>query len=341
MSDLATDRPSTPSVTGLPTLYRHPARKKWGVGLVLERLADRAHVQFQDGRLRTIHVDYLRKLEPVDRPYDVARGLVDALESMAPDDLRNRGRRRSEPITIDEQLAYLVVEFPKVFADPGWVEEHRGDGRKRPLKRHRDALIARARRELAEDALKATREKGADAVVDLLGKLAKSTSLVGTKEAGAFASIDASHHEAVADAVVVLLHGKAPLEERFDGWVRALEAALGDVPSWPLATLFLGTFEPDRHAVVHPSAFEQQARYMAPGLRCGDRPMGVLYERLRTMARETFERLSERGLVPRDLIDVHDFMWATLKPAARAEIEADRARATSAAKAPVADSEAA
>ncbi|MCA9615585.1 MAG: hypothetical protein KC586_22670, partial [Myxococcales bacterium] len=258
-----------------------------------------------------------------------------------PDDLRNRGRRRSEPITLDEQLAYLVVEFPKVFADPGWAEEHRGDGRKRPLKRHRDALIARARRELSEDALKATREKGADAVVDGLAKIAKSTSLVGTKEAGELASIDAAHHEAVADALFALLHGKAPLEERFDKWVRALETALGEVPSWQLATLYLGTFDPDRHAVVHPSAFESQARFMSPGLRCGDRPMGVLYERLRTMAREVFDRLSERSLVPRDLLDVHDFMWATLKPAARAEIEEERARATRVAKAPEADSEAA
>lgn len=328
MLDRSTD-PVTETVDSvgpsLPTLYRHPARKKWGVGLVLDRLADRAHVQFQDGRMRTIHADYLRKLEPVDRPYDVARGLVDALESMAPDDLRGRTRRVDEPVSIDEQAEYFLSLHPGGFADPEFTAEHRGDGRKRPLKRHRDPLLARAERVLAHDALSAA---APSEVHDAFAKLARSTDLVPVKEARALEGIEAEEHARFAEKLVALVHGKAPLEERFDAWVRMLEETLGSVPSWSLATLPLALVEPQRHVVVHPSAFEQQARWMAPGLRCGDRPMGVLYERLRAMARDVFERLGQHDLAPRDLLDVHDFLWLTLKPAARAKIEARRAAAT-------------
>jgi len=315
--DVAADEESE----SLPSLYRHSKRQKWGLGLIIRKLDDRAHMQFQDGRLRTLHLDYSHLLEPVDRPYDVARGLVEALESMAPDELRPSQRRGPAPISMDEQVEYFRELYAGGFKDEAYSDEHRGDGRKRPLKRHRDALIARAQKELSKQGIAKHRsDGGASAVHKAATKVVKLTNLVPAKERRAFGKIDEHHHEAVATTLRALLHGTSPLAQRLDAWVRTLETAMGQAPSWPMATVFLGAVSPNKHVVVKPKTFERQARFMAPGLRAGERPMGLLYARLQAMADATRERMGEKGLAPRDLMDVHDFMWLTLKPAARRRI---------------------
>ena len=73
---------------------------------------------------------------------------------------------------------------------------------------------------------------------------------------------------------------------------------------------------------------------MAPGLSVSDNPMGILYERLANMTKEVKERLETAGLKPRDMLDVTDFMWATLRPMAQREILRVR-RATPVLSAPV------
>ena len=45
--------------------------------------------------------------------------------------------------------------------------------------------------------------------------------------------------------------------------------------------------------------------------------MGILYERLANMTKDVKARLGEAGFEPRDMLDVTDFMWATLRPMAQ------------------------
>jgi hypothetical protein len=307
-------------------LYRHEKRSDWGLGVILEQRVDRVTMQFQDGRTRAMHLDYWDLFKPADRSYDAARALVTALHAMAPEELRPVFRKTAPPISLSEQALYFRELYDGGFESTAYLEEHRSDGRKRPLKRHRDGMVLAAEKHLTREALRAAEEKdGAAGVHAALKRVLDVSSIVPAKERERFAKVDPEQHGRVADAARMLIHGKAPVVQRLDAWVRELEVALGEAPSWELATYFLGACHPKTMPIVRPGALERQAKFMSPGLRVGERPMGILYERLSAMMLDIRDRLAERDLKTRDLLDVYDFIWLTLKPAGRQRIMAMRA----------------
>ena len=317
-SDIETQDPNS----SMPTLFRHMKREHWGLGILQNVADDRIQMQFQDGRNRSFKKGYYHLLDAVDRPMNIASGIVDALQSMMPEDDRPELNRRILPPSMDEQVEYLRGMYPDGFQDKGYAEQHRGDGRKRPLKRHRDALVARAAKHLTRKALQGDpteAHKGACKVLTVTG-------LVGAKERKAFKGIDEEHHENVMSALRALLFGQSNLIQRMDGYVRALEKAMDQTPTWELATVFLGAVHPETHVVVRARVLSLQAQWMAPGLLVSDRPMGLLYERLVAMTKGVHDLLTEAGLKPRDYLDLHDFMWLTLKPAGQKVIMANRHR---------------
>lgn len=307
---------------GIPALVRHTKRAQWGLAIVVRKLDDRAIVQFQDGRLRKFKEGYYHMLESVDRPYDVTMELVDALRSMLPDEDQKKREKRRRPIEIDEQVEYFGEKYDGGFVAEDYTTTHRGDGRKRPLKRHRDGLVAKAAEKLTRKALSGDLEVAWKGMVSVL----KMSDLVAAKERKVFAGIDEDDRQDVVDAVRVLLYGKALLTQRFDACVSVMERAMGQTPSWPLMTFYPGVVHAKEEVVVAPDLYQRQARWMAPGLRCSDRPMGLLYERMRAMVQGVREALLKREFEPRDMLDVRDFMWLTLKPAARTRILEMRAK---------------
>lgn len=308
----------------VPTLYRHAKRTQWGLGIVLEKGHDRIRVQFQDGRSRSFKHGYYHLFEPVDRRLDVAMGIVEALRSMS-GETSSRPSEKKRPVTLDEQIAYFAELYPEGFEGEEYTAEHRGDERKRPLKRHRDALIALAKEELDKKALsKLLKDGDTKAVWEAAGRVVASTDLVKVAERKRFLAIKKTHHDAVANGLHALLHGQSPITQRFDAMVAWLERAMGEAPSWELATVLLGAFHPDEHVVVRENVFSRQAVWMAAGLTIPKRPMGILYERLLNMAKTVREELEGADMAPRDLLDVHDFMWLTLKPAAQKKIREQR-----------------
>ena len=92
------------------------------------------------------------------------------------------------------------------------------------------------------------------------------------------------------------------------------------MPTWQLATLFSAAVHSTEHLYVKPGTSDGQADWMAPGLVMTKAPTAATYERLRAMAMSLGERLGESALAPRDLLDLHDFMWETLRPQARKKI---------------------
>ena len=315
-NDIETQDPNS----SMPTLFRHTRRESWGLGILQRVMDDRIQMQFQDGRNRTFKKGYYHLLDAVDRPMNVASGIVDALQSMMPEDDRPERNRRILPPSIEEQIEYLRERFPGGFQDEAYAEYHRGDGRKRPLKRHRDALVARAAKHLTRTVLQGDPTEAHKATCKVL----TVTGLVGAKERKAYKAIEAEHHDTVIAALRALLFGRSKLVGRMDTYVRALETAMGEAPSWELATVFLGAVHPKEHVVVRARVLSLQAEWMAPGLLVSDRPMGLLYERLVTMTKGVHDLLVEAGLEPRDYLDLHDFMWVTLKPAGQKRIMAMR-----------------
>lgn len=318
-ADGSVDLDAYESKAAAPTLFRHSLRDKWGLGMVIRKLDDRVHMQFQDGRKRTFVNRFYHLIEAVDRPLDATMGIVSGLRSMfegMEDDLLMTNERRKDPVSLDEQILYFRELFEDGFQSQAYAESHRGDGRKRPLKRHRDAAVKKAAEVLPKKAFSGDPSD----VHAAASKVLNLTDLVPAKERKAFAAIEPEHHEAVATTLRALLYGESKLTNRFDAWVRALERALGEAPSWQLATALPALIAPDEHPAVRIGIYERQAKWMAPGLRTSDRPMGLLYTRLDAMMTAMRERMVEKGLSPRDLLDVRDFMWLTLKPAGRKRI---------------------
>ncbi|MAQ14087.1 MAG: hypothetical protein CMN30_04730 [Sandaracinus sp.] len=317
-NDIETQDPNS----SMPTLFRHMKRESWGLGILQSVMDDRIQMQFQDGRNRSFKKGYYHLLDAVDRPMNIAAGIVDALQSMMPEDDRPELNRRILPPSMNEQVEYLRELFPGGFQDEGYAEHHRGDGRKRPLKRHRDALVARAEKHLTRKILQGDPTEAHKNACKVL----TVTGLVGAKERKLFKGIDEAHHEPVMSALRALLYGKSNLIQRMDAYVRALENAMEETPTWELATVFLGAVHPKEHVVVRARVLSLQAEWMAPGLLVSDRPMGLLYERLVTMTKGVHDLLTEAGLEPRDYLDLHDFMWVTLKPAGQKRIMQMRQR---------------
>ena len=304
----------------VPTLFRHTKRESWGLGILQRVMDDRVQMQFQDGRNRSFKRGYYHFLDAVDRPMNATMGVVEALRSMMPEEDQPMRNHRPEPPSMEEQIDYLRELFAGGFQDEKYANHHRTDGRKRPLKRHRDALLARSEKYLTHKVLGGDPTTAHAATVKVLSV----TDLVKAKERKSYASIDESHHEDVMNALRALLFGKSKLIGRLDAYVRTLETAMGEAPTWELATVFLGAAHPQEHVVVRERVLSLQATWMAPGLLLSERPMGLLYERLVTMAKGVDDHLRQKGLEPRDLLDVHDFMWATLKPAGQKRIMAKR-----------------
>lgn len=315
-NDIETQDPNS----SMPTLFRHTKREKWGLGILQTVMDDRIQMQFQDGRNRYFKKGYYHLLDAVDRPMNVAAGIVDALQQMMPEEDRPERKNRILPPSMEEQIEYLRTLFPGGFQDEDYAEHHRGDGRKRPLKRHRDALVARAEKYLTRKTLQGDPHEAFKASC----KVITVTGLVGAKERKKYKAIEEEHHEDVMTALRALLYGKSKLIQRFDAYVRALEKAMGETPSWELATVFPAAVKPKEHPPVRARVQSLQAQWMAPGLLVSDRPMGLLYERLVTMTKGVEDLLNEAGLEPRDFLDIYDFMWITLKPAGQKKIMAAR-----------------
>lgn len=319
---------STSAEASVPTLFKHSLREKWGLGMILAKEDDRVHLQFQDGRKRTFKEGYYHLFDPVDRRLDVTMGIVDALQAMAPDSKPKRRSTAARPVTLDEQIAYFdEVLWTEGFRGDAYTEKHRGDGRKRPLKRHRDALIELAQTELAKrPLLKALTEGNPSAVHEAAGKVVACTDLVKVAERKKFLAMDEEFHAPFANALYAMLYGKAELQKSMGDVVAWLERGMDQTPSWELVTLFLGALRPEEHSVIRYNVHSRQAAFMAPGLTLPKRPMGTLYKRLLKMTASVKEALEEADLEPRDYIDVFDFMWATLRPAAQKKIRARTAK---------------
>lgn len=300
-------------------------RDQWGLGIVEDQFDDRVSLIFQDGRLRKFKIGSYHLLEAVDRPYDVTDRIVSNLESMSGKKKKRAARKATtKPVSLDEQVQFFVGLFEEGFSGGDYTDEHRGDGRKRPLKRHRDAMVEHAQALGKTSFAKKRREGEYKELFDVMAQTLNSTDLISPKERKGFSKIKPRHHEALADSLYALLHGGSALHARFDGFVRALESAMGATPSWSLATALLAAVHPEEHVVINEKTVAQQALWMAPGVAVGQVPSGVLYERLLSMIGQVRTFLEENALDPRDMFDIVNFMLLTLKPAARKKIVSER-----------------
>ena len=344
----------TDAAEQIPHLYQHKKRKEWGFAIMAWERDGKRGYQFEDGELRVFKEGYYQLLEEMS---DVANSTaimarLEAKRASAAkkDDKKKRsgGSRRSGPDiedlpTMGEQVMVFKDLYPQGFDDPKWIKDHRG-GDGRALKRHRAPAIKRAQDSLNKDSLEALINAGQTrSVLERACEVLDKTDLVTKSQVDPLR--DTGRDSRLAQALLDFLHGDGDLETRFAMLCRALATATKKPPSWQLATALGALVHPTDFVCVRPSVFSTQSVTMAPRLRPSKSPTSATFVGYCEMARKIQAALINEGLEPVDLLDIHDFIWVTLRPAAneilvRIRAEAAQANADAAAAAAKAEAEA-
>ncbi len=298
-------------------LYRHSKRPQWGVGILIRESEKARTYQFEGGRRRKIRKGYYKLMKPVDDLGNSEDLIRDTLVRMAEAPADPSKRKVLEPVAkFDEQVELFLELYPAGFDDPEWIEDHReSDGR--ALKRHRTPVSKEAREALSaarcEEAVAAGKQAELGAIIsDLLSR----TDLVPISFAKALKGLDTDESVRHVDAVVRLLHGEGRHQDRFRDYIRTLADLFEGRPTWRNATVLSALVHPDEHTVVRRSAFVRQAAVIAPAARYSRRARPGSYGNFRRVAHGVRDKLIDAGHEPRDLLDVYDFVWTTLRASA-------------------------
>ncbi len=316
MSDATLDVSASPNVDLDAPLCRHVKRPEWGIGLVVGERDNARSYQFEDGRVRTIREGYYKLLEPVDDLDERTEYIRENLIRMAGADPEADRTVVDAVCSFAAQVELFTELYPGGFEDPGWIEDHR-----RPagaaLKRHRTPVSAKAQEALSITRLEEAVAKGKHAaMLEVIAGLLASTNLVPISHAKALRGLEADEQPRYVESVADLLHGGRPFDERFKDFLRTHEELFGERPSWRIATVLPALVHPQQHVSVRRSAFLRQAGSIAPSARYSKRAKAGSYRNFRRVAVRVRERLNAAGHEPRDLLDVHDFVWTTLRSSA-------------------------
>lgn len=311
-------------------LCQHAERPNWGLAVRIWTRRDLRGYQFEDGKMRVIADKFEHFMHPVTRPRAEAERLREELWKLSgvardrAERRRSGGPRSARVVSFDEQVALFRIDYPAGFGDPRWLRDVRGGDGGRRTSGHREPAIEQARKALgAEDLAGLLRNDDYPEIIDRANQALEGCSLVSASQRAPLSRLHPSKQRAFACALHDVLHGDDGAAPHFDRLVASLESPKR-APSWPLVTAFAALVHPDDHICVRPSVFQQQATVLAPNVVLQRRPNRAQYELMRGLARSIAEELRTRELFPRDQLDVHDFVWATIRPAAVTRIESRR-----------------
>lgn len=303
--------PSAAASSAEPPQYvRHSKRPKWGLGALLWERDEKRSYRFEDGEVRSFKEGFFHFLDAVDPPK--------SMTSLEIQQLNGAENGQSALPGLRDQLILFLHDYPGGFAGSKWLNARRGVGVRRALKRHREPVMATAARVLSLKNIDKRRADGEhtllwDEVTDLIGK----TDLVPTAHSRHLRKVTPG--PALSDALRTFLHGEEPDVTRFDAFRRAVGASPW---TWPVATTLLALYRPLTDVPIRPSVFGLQAKALAITISAGTTPSARAYRSYAALACHVRDWLVAHEIPPKDLIDVHDFIWATLRPAARKRISA-------------------
>jgi hypothetical protein len=185
----------------------------------------------------------------------------------------------------------------------------------------RGRLVETAQEQLSEEAL--TKLEAAGKYEAVWNQVVQSLNGSGLLTTELQPATRADEQRALSSATVDLLHGSSgSYEQRFDRWVSTFETVFDQAPSWETATALPALTTPLEHIPVDPPSFRKQLKALSRYSSFGARPVGSVYTRCLTMSQALANMLAERGEVPRDLLDVHDFIRVTQSAPSKAQAAA-------------------
>jgi hypothetical protein len=298
MNQLATNRE-------FPSLFSHKKRADWGVGVLSGQEDGKRRYLFEDGEERIMGaggIQLMFKVEHPDRDQQATCARLMAL-------LAKRDGR-SEPAetaaagaaALLKQLERLHKKYPGGFFSKEW----RSDEKNMHARQTRTTTAPKLQAELSlknfEKLERAQRyEVICNHVINLLGESGLTTGPLKPVT-------NADQQRVLAEKTRELLHGRDTYDTRFDRFVGAYESVFHEAPSWQTATALPALMSPIDHVYVEPTSFRKQLKALSRYSAFAARPNGAAYARCLSMAQALANMLAARSEVPRDLLDVHDFV---------------------------------
>ncbi len=291
-----------------PTLFVHAQRADWGVSVLSGENDGKRRYLFEGGEERTMGqgaLDLMHKVEQPDRHQRATYArLVALLAKRKTHTVPSATRAAQSPVA--KQLANFHAKYSGGLHAAAW----QGESQNLPARQKRAASAKRMREQLSATALdKLAAAQRLDAIWN------QGLALLSDSELGAElpdAPATSNQQRTLGAAVHELLHGSDGYERRFDQFIASYESAFGKPPSWQTATVLPALMFPTSHVYVEPNTFRKQLKALSQLSALAARPNGVTYARCLNMARTLANQLAAHGEVPRDLLDVYDFMRSTV-----------------------------
>jgi hypothetical protein len=307
--------------TSLPSLFAHATRKDWGIGVLVWDDGGKRGYLFENGEERTMASGFHELMRKVEHPSPDQQAVSRRLQRMLAARPGESSPSGTAP-TFAQQLVRFHEVYPGGLLDPKWVRQIRGEGAEQPNPQHRAVLLQDAQEQLSVNVLDSflANQHFEQLWESVMRVLDRATDLVPAAQLKKLKLARPGQSRELAVAVRELLHGTDPQAQRFDRYVAALTARAGEPARWEVATALSAIVNPKDDVCVHPKIFGLQLKAIGLQSVVGARPGGATYARLLAVARDVAKKLDEQGEQPRDLLDIHDFMRITLKPAVKARV---------------------
>jgi hypothetical protein len=299
-----------------PTLFAHKLRKEWGVGVLAGEKDGKRRYLFENGEERTLANGFDQMMERVERPTADQQLAFARLQGVLAGRAKT-GEDAGKPagFSLAKQLAKFRESYSVGFSDPNWHDEVRGGAHGR-----RATAIRNAQERLGPKALDSLLSKNHGVEVWREAHAIISSSGLVPAPQLALREPSGEHARELGIAIRELLHGTAPYEKRFDRFVTAFTAAFGTAPTWETATALSALYQPLDHVCVEPAMFKKQVKECSPQRSVPARASSSGYATFLSVARLVANKLAEQGEVPRDLLDVRDFIVFTRKPTPKVRV---------------------
>jgi hypothetical protein len=286
-----------------PSLFSHRRRANWGVGVMSGESDGKRSYLFEDGEERVMGAGGIELMDKIEHPDSEQQATCVHLMS-----LLAKRKRGGEPTEAPGTSAVIrqLDRFHKKYHGGFFGKSWREDDKSMKVRQTRGVLAPKVRAELATEKLQEL-QATSEAIWPLAQALLAESGLGTGKAKKPIADV-----KPLAEALVDLLHGADPYEQRFDRFVAAYELTYGEAPTWQTATALPALMFPDAHVYVDPTPFRKQLKALARYSAFAARPSGGAYARCLGMAQVLANMLAARGEVPRDLLDVHDFVRVTV-----------------------------
>lgn len=306
-------------------VYRNTSEPSWGLGLVIEDLADRWVIVFETAGRKTFIKGKAKTLEPAEVEPEALEALKTKLQgkgaSRASTQTKAKGKAKAKApkkaggqfASFEAQLALFEKLFPGGFEGETFINDERGAEGATGKLGHKTAAIALTRAELSPERFDSAPP---DEVFESARRILGATNIVFPIEGAIpFGGIAEEDRPAALAALKDLLHGQDDYGARLERFVAALNLKdkSGKVKkvTWPLATVFGALWAPDQHTCVKPTAFAAQGALLGSPVPPSQPVTAEGYRQFFEIAKETQKRLLDAGQRPRDLVDVYSFIWRT------------------------------